>query len=86
MMTSNHFMVERKTKGSIVTENSGKYDKTNSGSEKRSLKTVDESVFLYTERRKRRNTSKNEKRFSTASDSMTSTNADISETTEESAI
>ena len=61
MMTSNHFMVERKTKGSIVTENSGKYGKTNSGSEKGSLKTVDESGFFYTERRKRRKTSKNGK-------------------------
>ena len=45
MMSSNHFMVERKTKGSIVTENWGKYGKTNSGSEKGSLKTVDESGF-----------------------------------------
>ena len=39
----------------------GKYGKTNSGSEKGSLKTVDESGFLYTERRKRWKTSKNEK-------------------------
>ena len=45
MMASNNFMVERKTKGNIVTENSEKYGKTNSGSEKGSLKTVDESGF-----------------------------------------
>ena len=52
MMASNNFMVERKTKGNIVTENSEKYGKTNSGSEKGSLKTVDESGFFIHRKKK----------------------------------